>query len=121
MDCVFCSIIEGTAPATIVGETDRAIAFRDINPAAPVHVLLVPRRHIVSAADLTAADGAMLGELLELGATVAKAEGVGDAFRLVSNSGYGGGQRVFHLHFHLLGGWHRGPRQLATETGGMGV
>ena len=118
-DCVFCAIIAGTAPARMVGETEHAVAFHDINPAAPVHVLLVPRRHIVAAADLTAEDGAMLGELLELGARVAEQHDVGDAYRLVTNSGHGAGQRVFHLHFHLLGGWGRGPRRLSGETGGI--
>lgn len=107
-DCVFCSIVAGRLPATVVGETDTMLAFRDINPAAPVHILLVPKRHVVdSAAQLTASHGAMLGELFELAAAVAELEHLDGTYRIVTNSGRGAGQTVFHLHLHLIGGWDR--------------
>ena len=111
MDCVFCAIVARDLPADVVGETEGALAFRDINPAAPVHVLLVPKEHIASsAAELRIEHGDTLGELFELGAHVAEEEGLGGTYRLVTNSGSRAGQSVFHLHFHLLGGWGRADR-----------
>jgi len=120
--CIFCAIVAGAIPSTQVGESENVLAFRDLNPAAPVHVLLVPREHVAeSAADLTAAHGPLLGELFELAASIADGEGLDATFRLITNSGPGAGQSVFHLHFHLLGGWSRRgdtPKPLAEETGG---
>lgn len=107
-ECTFCSIVAGTIPSTVVAETDTALAFRDINPAAPVHVLVIPKRHVVDAAsDLTADHGPMLGELFELAAAVAELEHLDGVYRVVTNSGADAGQSVFHLHFHVLGGWDR--------------
>jgi histidine triad (HIT) family protein len=104
-DCLFCKIGAGTIPADIVHQDDLVLAFRDINPKAPTHVLLIPRRHIASAADLSGTDAEMLGRLFAVGAQVARDEGVAErGYRLVSNVGAGAGQSVFHLHFHLLGG-----------------
>lgn len=120
-NCIFCAIVAGQVPATIVAETDTVLAFRDINPVAPVHVLLIPKAHLAdSAADLTAADGPILGDLFELAAAVADLEHLGGEYRLITNSGAGARQTVFHVHFHLLGGWGRGeaPMSLAEETGG---
>jgi histidine triad (HIT) family protein len=121
-DCIICSIVDGSIPSTVVAETDTLLAFRDINPAAPVHILVVPKRHIVeSAADLTAAHGPILGELFELAAAVAELEHLDGNFRVVTNSGAGAGQTVFHLHFHVMGGWDRvssSPKPLADEQGG---
>ena len=118
-DCIFCAIVAGDIPAEVVDESDGVLAFRDINPAAPVHVLLVPKTHVVaSASDVTSQDGPILGELFELAARIAEREGLDGTYRLVTNSGAGAGQTVFHLHFHLMGGWERGPRSLAEETGG---
>ncbi len=121
-DCVFCSIVAGTIPSTVVAETDTALAFRDINPAAPVHVLIIPKRHVVgSAADLTVDHGQMLGELFELASAVAELEKLGGTYRVVTNSGADAGQSVFHLHFHLLGGWERdmqAPAGLGEDLGG---
>jgi histidine triad (HIT) family protein len=104
-ECLFCRIGTGEVPATLVHEDDLVIAIRDIAPRAPTHVLLIPRAHIASAADLTEADGPMLGRLFEVGATVARDEGIADqGYRLVSNVGRWAGQTVEHLHVHLLGG-----------------
>ncbi|HWH24842.1 MAG TPA: histidine triad nucleotide-binding protein [Candidatus Limnocylindria bacterium] len=104
-DCLFCSIAAGEVPADIVQQDDLVVAFRDITPKAPTHVLLIPRRHIASAADLSGTDSEMLGRLFAVAAQVARDAGVAeDGFRLVTNSGPAAGQSVAHLHFHLLGG-----------------
>ncbi len=104
-DCLFCKIAAGTIPPKIVYEDDRTVAFDDINPQAPVHVLIVPRRHAASIADLNDADAGLLGHLLMIGAKVAKQKGIADSgYRLVLNTGKHGGQSVFHLHVHVLGG-----------------
>jgi histidine triad (HIT) family protein len=101
--CLFCRIVRGEIPATLVAESTRAIAFRDITPQAPVHMLVVPREHIASLADATSAD--MLGDLLLLAARVAREAGVAEGgYRVVLNSGADGGQSVHHLHAHVLGG-----------------
>jgi histidine triad (HIT) family protein len=100
---LFCRIVRGEIPATLVAESTRAIAFRDITPQAPVHMLVVPREHIASLADATSAD--MLGDLLLLAARVAREAGVAEGgYRVVLNSGADGGQSVHHLHAHVLGG-----------------
>jgi histidine triad (HIT) family protein len=104
-DCLFCGIVAGTVPATKVHEDDLVVAFRDIAPRAPTHLLVIPRDHIASAAALTEQDGPMLGRLFATAADLARAEGIADAgYRLVSNVGRWGGQTVDHLHFHVLGG-----------------
>ena len=103
-DCLFCRIAAGEIPATFVHRDETVVAFRDLNPQAPTHVLVVPVRHIVSAAALTDADGPMLGRLFAVAADIARAEGLDNGFRLVANSGPDGGQTVAHLHMHLLGG-----------------
>ncbi len=104
-NCLFCRISAGEIPADIVLEDHEVIAFRDINPQAPIHVLLIPRRHIDSALELSEGEGALLGRLFRLGADVARREGVAaDGFRIVTNVGRNAGQSVRHLHFHLLGG-----------------
>ena len=104
-NCLFCKIVAGTIPATKLHEDELVVAFRDIAPRAPTHILIVPRDHIASAADLTDADGPMLGRLFATAAELARREGIADAgYRLVSNVGRWGGQTVDHLHVHLLGG-----------------
>lgn len=104
-DCIFCRIVGGTAPATVVAASEAVVAFRDIRPRAPTHVLLVPREHIPSAAELGPEHGGMLAELFQLAARVARDEGVDrSGWRLVTNVGPAAGQSVYHLHFHLLGG-----------------
>ncbi len=103
-DTIFSKIIAGQIPADVVYEDDLCLAFRDINPQAPVHVLLIPRKPIPRLADATSSDHALLGHLMIKAREVAESQGVGDAFRLVINSGAGAGQEVFHLHLHILGG-----------------
>ena len=104
-DCLFCRIVAGEIPSDRVFEDDEVIAFRDINPRAPVHVLVIPRRHIASAADLGEADGPLLGRLFAAAARIAGETGITEGgFRIVTNVGRGAGQSVDHLHFHVLGG-----------------
>ena len=104
-NCLFCRIAAGDVPADMVHQDDLVLAFRDINPKAPTHLLLIPREHVASAADLSQADAEMLGRLFATAAQLAKDTGVADqGFRLVTNAGRAAGQSVDHLHFHLLGG-----------------
>lgn len=102
-DCLFCRIVDGAIPATIVARNDHALAFRDIDPKAPTHVLVIPAQHVASLAEAT--DAAQLGALLSLAAEVARLEGVAESgYRVVANTGSDGGQSVSHLHLHVLGG-----------------
>jgi histidine triad (HIT) family protein len=104
-DCLFCSVVAGEIPATLVGETARVLAFRDINPQAPTHVLVIPREHYANVAALAAADAGLLGEVISEAHRVAAAEGVSDTgYRVVFNTGDQAGQTVHHVHAHLLGG-----------------
>ena len=104
-DCLFCKIAAGEIPATIVRETDTTVAFRDINPQAPTHVLVIPRVHYPDAAALAAADPAATVDVLRESAAVAAQEKVdGTGYRIVFNTGRGAGQTVFHAHAHVLGG-----------------
>jgi histidine triad (HIT) family protein len=103
-DCLFCKIIAGTIPATFVHQDETIVAIADINPQAPTHLLLIPRRHIPRVIDLTGADAPLLGRIVETANTIARERGLEDGFRLVLNNGPGGGQTVYHLHVHLLGG-----------------
>lgn len=102
-NCIFCRIARGEIPSTRVAESATMFAFRDLNPQAPAHVLVIPRAHVASLAE--ADDPAMLGDLLTFAASVARAEGIDtDGYRVVVNIGPHGGQTVDHLHLHLLGG-----------------
>ncbi|HEY8471470.1 MAG TPA: histidine triad nucleotide-binding protein [Natronosporangium sp.] len=104
-DCLFCKIVAGELPATVVHETDQTLAFRDINPQAPVHVLVIPKAHHPDLAALVAADPALAAAVLSSVAEVAKAEGLAaDGYRTIMNTGRNGGQSVFHVHAHVLGG-----------------
>ncbi len=104
-DCLFCRIVAGEIPATVVHADDLVIAIRDIAPRAPTHLLLMPRAHIGSPADITEADAPLLVRLLGLTAQLARSEGIADTgYRLIANSGADGGQTVPHLHLHLMGG-----------------
>ncbi len=106
---IFQKIIDREIPADIVYEDDLCLAFRDINPQAPVHVLVIPKKPIARVADLAEEDDALVGHLLRVCAVVARQEGVaGDGFRVVTNNGAAAGQTVDHLHFHVLGGRHLG-------------
>ena len=102
-DCLFCKIASGEIPAEIVHTTERTVAFRDINPQAATHVLVVPKAHHANAAELAAADPQASAELVTTAAAIAVAEGYDD-YRLVYNTGAGAGQTVFHTHLHLLAG-----------------
>jgi histidine triad (HIT) family protein len=102
-DCLFCRIVRGEIPAKIVKETPECVAFRDINPQAPVHVLVIPREHVESLN--TTCDAAMVGRLALVAAEIAKTEGIADTgYRTVINTNANAGQTVFHIHLHLLGG-----------------
>jgi histidine triad (HIT) family protein len=104
-NCLFCRIAAGTVPATMVHSDEKVLAFRDINPQAPVHVLVIPREHIGSAAELTPAQDQLWGRLLHVAQAIADDAGQADAgYRLVTNVGRNGGQTVQHLHLHLLAG-----------------
>ncbi|HEU4683971.1 MAG TPA: histidine triad nucleotide-binding protein [Nitrospira sp.] len=104
-DCLFCKIVERKIPAKIVHEDDHALAFDDINPQAPVHTLVIPKRHAVSVQDLGTGHETLLGHLLVVCTTIAKLKGVQESgYRLVTNTGRNSGQTVDHLHFHVLGG-----------------
>jgi histidine triad (HIT) family protein len=104
-DCLFCKIVAGDVPATIVAETDDVIAFRDIAPQAPTHVLVASKRHYPNVAELATSDPTLAGQMLALATRVAHDEGIEKTgYRLVVNTGRGAGQTVFHVHVHLLGG-----------------
>jgi histidine triad (HIT) family protein len=104
MDCIFCRIIHGEIPATRLYEDEQAIAFADIAPRAPVHFLVIPRKHLVSLGHVARGDAPLLGHLLSIAAELAAKEGLSTGFRAVINSGEDGGQTVDHLHIHVLGG-----------------
>ena len=104
-DCLFCRIVAGDIPADVVAEGDDWLAFRDVHPQAPTHILVVPRRHIATLDDLTPSDAPLMGSLIAAAAEIARDEElVGGGYRLAANCGAGAGQSVFHIHLHLLGG-----------------
>ena len=104
-DCIFCKIVQGAFGTEFIAESEHAVAFRDIHPAAPTHVLVVPKRHVTGLQELLPGDTGQAGELLALAAAVARSEGIADSgYRIVINDGADGGQSVFHLHLHVLGG-----------------
>jgi histidine triad (HIT) family protein len=104
VDCIFCKIVAGTIPAKKIREDELVLAFHDIEPKAPTHILVIPKKHLVSLADATAADEALLGRLLLTAGEIAREEGLGKGYRIVISTGPEGGQTVDHLHVHLLGG-----------------
>ena len=104
-DCLFCKIVAGDIPAELVHDDDRVVAFRDINPQAPTHVLIIPREHIATINDLDAEHEPLIGALYSAAKKIAAAEGLSDdGYRVVMNCNEGAGQSVFHIHLHLLGG-----------------
>ena len=109
-DCLFCKIVAGTIPSTKVYEDETVLAFRDIAPMAPTHILVIPKAHIADAASVTAENSAVVAHIFEVIGQIAKAEGLTECFRVVSNCGPHAGQTVHHLHFHILGG-----KQLSLE------
>jgi len=102
--CLFCRIAQRQAPSRVVYEDDEVIVFHDIHPAAPVHLLLVPKQHIDSLTEASSDQQLLLGKMLLLAPQLAREQGATDGFRLIVNDGRGGGQEVLHLHFHVLGG-----------------
>jgi len=108
-NCLFCKIAEKTIPAMIVHEDDQTLAFDDIHPQAPVHTLVIPKRHVASVQDLGESDQVLMARLLLVCTKIAKDKGLAESgFRLVANTGRDGGQTVFHLHVHVMGGRHMG-------------
>ncbi len=113
MDCLFCKIIKGEIPSSKVYEDELIFAFRDIEPQAPVHILIIPKQHIASANELNEENSAIVGHIFSVAAKIAKSEGIAEGgYRIVNNCGADGGQTVGHLHFHMLGG-----RSLAWPPG----
>jgi histidine triad (HIT) family protein len=107
--CIFCKIAAREIPADIVRESDRVVAFRDTNPQAPAHILLIPKEHIPSLADIEERHGDVLADIAQAATQLANAEGIAESgWRVVTNVGPGAGQSVLHLHFHLLGGRRMG-------------
>ena len=109
-NCLFCKIIAGDIPSTKVYEDETVLAFRDIAPMAPTHILVIPKTHIGSVAEITAENSAVVAHIFEVIAAIAKAEGLDDGYRVVSNCGEDAGQTVHHLHFHILGGQKLAPK-----------
>ena len=110
-NCIFCKIVAGQIPAKKAHEDDQLLAFHDINPWAPVHVLIIPKRHIATLYDAAPEDEALLGRMLGLAPRLMRELGVTDGFRTVVNTGPNGGQEVYHLHMHVMGGprpWAKG-------------
>ena len=103
-DCLFCKIVKGEIPADKLYEDDDLLAFRDISPQAPVHFLLVTKKHISGPAAVAEDDEALIGKMLRVGSELAARENIGDDFRVVFNNGAQAGQTVFHIHMHILGG-----------------
>ncbi len=111
MDCIFCKIIQKEIPANIVYEDEEVLAFRDIQPAAPVHILVIPKKHIASLVDLKPGEEAIIAKIYQVIQQIAKQEKIADkGFRVIVNCGEDGGQEVPHLHFHLLGGKKLGEK-----------
>lgn len=103
-DCIFCKIAAGKIPADVVYENEQVLVFKDVNPRAKIHLLLIPKQHIVSLAELDESHAELMGQMMTLMPTLAQGQGLEAGFRTIINTGKGGGQEVFHLHIHLLGG-----------------
>jgi len=103
-NCIFCKIISGEIPAKKVFEDDKVVAFNDLNPQAPVHILIIPKKHIASLNDVTKEDVELLGHIQIVASMLAKQNNLNDGYRLVNNCGIDGGQTVLHIHYHLMGG-----------------
>lgn len=104
MDCIFCKIVSGEIPSNKAYEDDKVLAFYDLDPQAPVHILIIPKEHIDSVAELNESNSAVVSHIFEVAAKLAKEKGLDDGFRIVTNTGESAGQSVKHLHFHLMGG-----------------
>ncbi len=111
-NCIFCKITAGEIPSAKVYEDELVLAFRDINPQAPVHILVVPKVHLISAADITEQNSAIVAHCFEVIAKIARQEGLTKGFRVINNCGEDGGQTVPHLHFHILAGTKLGEKMV---------
>lgn len=110
-DCIFCKIIKGEIPSEKVYEDDEVLAFKDIQPAAPIHVLIIPKKHITNLMEVSEEDSELMGKIVETIQKIAKQLGIAEkGFRIISNCGPDSGQEVMHLHFHLLAGRTMGPK-----------
>ncbi|HXF80766.1 MAG TPA: histidine triad nucleotide-binding protein [Usitatibacter sp.] len=114
-DCIFCKIVEGKIPSRKVFEDGEMLAFHDINPVAPVHFMMIPKKHIDSLSTATDADAAVLGRMMARAGRLAKEQGSPEGFRTIVNTGRIGRQDVYHLHIHIIGGPDPLPRMLAKE------
>ena len=112
MDCIFCKIANGEIPSNKVYEDDQILAFKDLNPQAPVHVLVVPKKHICCTRKIDESNSVYVAKCFEAIAKIAKAEGLDNGYRVINNCGEDGGQTVMHLHFHLLGGVKLGEKMI---------
>lgn len=107
-DCIFCKIIKGESPAKFVYQDEQIVAFKSIDPAAPVHILIIPKKHIEKLQDMSDNESDLLGKLILTAKKIAIQEKINQGFKIIINCGREGGQEVFHLHVHLLGGWKGG-------------
>ncbi len=103
-DCIFCKIVAGQIPAKKLYEDEQVLAFWDISPQAPVHFLVIPKKHIAAPVDVLEEDDPVIGKMIRIGSQLAKENGAGDAFRVIFNNGIKAGQVVFHIHLHIIGG-----------------
>lgn len=113
--CIFCKIVRGEIPAKKEYEDEDVVVFHDVEPKAPIHVLVIPKKHIPRLSEVSQEDVGVLGKCQLVAADVAQKLGVGDAFRVLNASGEGAGQSVFHIHYHVLGGWEQVPRMEVGE------
>ena len=104
MDCIFCKIVNGEIPSNKVYEDDKVLAFYDLEPQAPEHILIVPKQHIASAAEINSENSSVIAHIFEVAAIIAKEKGLDNGFRIVNNCGESAGQTVKHINFHLMGG-----------------
>ena len=114
-DCVFCKIVKGEIPSKKVYEDDEIVAFNDINPVAPIHILVIPKKHIPRVVDAGEEDLKVLGKIQLVIGKIAKDLGIGDSFRIANANGENAGQSVFHIHYHLLGGWKDKTKVIIME------
>ena len=114
-DCIFCKIVRGEIPSRKVYEDDRMLAFHDINPVAPVHFMMIPKKHIESLAAAGDEDAAVLGHMMAMAGRLAREQGATDGFRTIANTGRVGRQDVYHLHIHIIGGPDPLPRMIVKE------
>lgn len=117
-DCIFCKVINGNLPAKFVYKDNDIVAFKDIKPVAPVHIIIVPKKHIDNLLKTKDSDTMVLGKILRTAAKVAKKMGIED-FRVINANGSGAGQTVFHMHYHLVGGWKDSSPKMESEPGGL--